>query len=162
LLSPDSRVALTLKTVSGFSVREIASAFLTREENIAKMLTRAKQKLRQLNTRLEMPTPDQIGSRLESVLKVLYLMFNEGYNAWRGEKLVRTDLCFEAIRLGKLLSQHPLTNLPKTSALLALFLFQGARLNTRFDENGDIWLLSEQNRELWNREMMIEGLHYLQ
>ena len=108
--SPDSQVALTLKTVSGFSVGEIASAFLSNDESIAKMLTRAKQKLRQHKIRLEMPSPDKINLRLEQLLKVLYLMFNEGYNSAKGAKLIRNDLCFEAIRLAKLLSNHPLTS----------------------------------------------------
>lgn len=160
LISPDSQVALTLKTVGGFSIGEITSAFLSREETIAKMLTRAKQKLRQHKIRLEMPSPDKISSRFESVLKVLYLMFNEGYNALQSKNLIRQDLCFEAIRLGKLLANHPLTNLPKVHALLALFLFQGARLNSRFDENGDILLLSQQNRSLWNKQMIAEGLQH--
>lgn len=160
LISSDSQVALTLKTVGGFSVGEIASAYLSKEETIAKMLTRAKQKLRQHKIRLEMPSPDKLNLRLESVLKVLYLMFNEGYNSAKGEKLIRNDLCFEAIRLGKILAQHSLTNLPKVHALLALFYFQGARLNARFDENGDILLLAEQNRSLWNKQMIAEGLKH--
>lgn len=159
-ISPDSQVALTLKTVSGFSVGEIASAYLSKEESIAKMLTRAKQKLRQNKIRLEMPSPSKLNLRLETVLKVLYLMFNEGYNSAKGEKLIRNDLCFEAIRLGKILAQHPVTNLPKVHALIALFYFQGARLNTRFDENGDILLLAEQNRNLWNKQMIAEGLKH--
>lgn len=160
VISPDSQVALTLKTVSGFSISEIASAYLSNEEAIAKMLTRAKQKLRQHKIRLEMPSPDKLNSRLGSVLKVLYLMFNEGYNSAKGEKLIRNDLCFEAIRLAKLLANHPLTNLPKTHALLALFYFQGARLNARFDENGDILLLADQNRALWNKQMIAKGLQH--
>jgi RNA polymerase sigma factor (sigma-70 family) len=159
-ISPDSQVALTLKTVGGFSVGEISTAFLSQPESIAKMLTRAKQKLRQQNIQLEMASPAKINFRLESVLKVLYLMFNEGYNALNGENLIRNDLCFEAIRLGKLLVNHPLTNLPKVHALLALFLFQGARLNARFDKNGEILLLSEQDRELWNKQMIVNGLRH--
>lgn len=160
LISPDSQVALTLKTVSGFSVGEIASAYLSKEETISKMLTRAKQKLRQQKIRLEMPLPDKLNLRLEPVLKVLYLMFNEGYNSAKGEKLIRNDLCFEAVRLGKILAHHPLTNLPKLHALLALFYFQGARLNARFDENGNILLLAEQNRAFWNKRMIAEGLKH--
>ena len=159
-ISPDSQVALTLKTVSGFSIGEIASAYLSKEDTIAKMLTRAKQKLKQHKIKLEMPSPDKLNSRLESVLKILYLMFNEGYNSAKGAKLIRNDLCFEAIRLAKLLVNHSLTNLPKVHALLALFYFQGARLNARFDESGDILLLSEQNRDLWSKQMIVEGLQH--
>lgn len=159
-ISPDSQVALTLKTVSGFSRSEIAHTFLSQEEAIAKMLRRAKQKLQKLKVKLEMPEPAKLSKRLDSVLKVLYLIFNEGYSVSKGENLIRTDLCHEAIRLGCLLANHPLTNLPKTHALLALFFFQAARLTTRLDENGDILLLSEQNRLLWDRKMINQGLHH--
>jgi RNA polymerase sigma factor (sigma-70 family) len=159
-ISPDSQVAITLKTVSGFNIREIASAFLSQEESIAKLITRAKQKLRKENVRLKMPTPSKLNLRLDSVLKVLYLVFNEGYNSFNGETLIRNDLCFEAIRLGKLLANHPLTNLPKVDALLALFFFQAARLNARFDKNGDIVVLADQNRECWSKEMIAAGLQH--
>lgn len=159
-ISPDSQVALTLKTVSGFSVREISSAFLAKEETISKMLTRAKQKLKILKTPLEIPSPEELNSRLEIVLKVLYLMFNEGYNTSEGKQIIRLDLCFEAIRLAKLLVNNPLTSFPKVHALLALFLFQSARLNSRFDKNGEILQLAEQNRQFWDKKMISEGFKH--
>lgn len=158
-IPPDSQVALTLKTVGGFGVREIASAFLAQEDSVTRMISRARQKLRDGGIRLEIPPPAEIPYRLEAVLKVLYLMFNEGYSASEGDALVRTDLCFEAIRLGELLAVHPVTGTPKTHALAALFLFQGARLSSRHDYRGDLLLLSEQDRESWDKSMLVRAMH---
>lgn len=159
-LTPDSQVALTLKTVGGFSVGEIASAFLSSEDSVAKMVTRAKQKLRQKNVRLEMPTPEKIDSRLEAVLKAVYLIFTEGYNAANHELLVRKDLCFEAIRLAGFLANHPLTNQPKVHAMLALFMFQASRLPARFDDQNDIVILEAQDRSLWDKRLIAAGLRH--
>jgi RNA polymerase sigma factor (sigma-70 family) len=162
LIAPDSQVALTLKIVGGFSVSEIARAFLAKDDAIAKMLTRAKQKLRENTVQLEMPSPGEIPARLEAVTKVLYLMFNEGYSASEGEELVRQDLCFEAIRLCLLLASHPLTDTPKINALAALFLFQGARLSSRSDTQGELLLLSEHDRSLWNQVMIATAMKFMQ
>lgn len=159
-IPPDSQVALTLKTVGGFGVREIASAFLAQEDSVTRMISRAKQKLRDGGIRLEIPPPGEIPYRLEPVLKVLYLMFNEGYSASEGDALVRTDLCFEAIRLCELLAAHPLTGTPKTHALAALFLFQGARLSSRHDYRGDLLLLSEQDHDLWDKAALHRGIYH--
>lgn len=159
-IPPDSQVALTLKTVGGFGVREIASAFLAQEDSVTRMISRAKQKLRDGAIRLEIPPPAEIPYRLEAVLKVLYLMFNEGYSASEGDALVRTDLCFEAIRLCELLSAHPLTAAPKVHALAALFHFQGARLGSRHDYHGDLLLLHEQNRDHWDRKMLVRAMDH--
>jgi RNA polymerase sigma factor (sigma-70 family) len=161
LIPHDGQIALTLKTVGGFSVSEIARAFLAREPSITKTLTRAKQRLREFDIKLEMPQPDKLASRLESVLKVIYLMFNEGYSALEGEELVRTELCHEAIRLCELLAEHPVTDAPKVHALGALLLFQGARLTARCDAAGELLLLSEQDRSLWDRGMIKRGLYRL-
>lgn len=152
--TPDSQVALTLKTVGGFSVSEIARAFLSGEEAVAKMLARAKKRLARSGTRFEIPGPDDLEPRLDAALKVLYLMFNEGYTASSGDDLVRKDLCFEAIRLCGLLASHPVTGQPKVHALLSLFLFQAARLSTRSDHSGDLLLLSEQDRDQWDTAML--------
>jgi RNA polymerase sigma factor (sigma-70 family) len=160
IISPDSQVALTLKMVGGFSVGEISTAFLSNSETVSKLLTRAKQKIHERKITLEIPNPKELKHRLNSVVKVLYLIFNEGYNALNGENMIRNDLCFEAIRLAKLLITNSLTNLPKIHALLALFFFQTARLNARFDENGDIVVLSLQTRELWDKKMIVEGLKH--
>ena len=152
----DSRVALTLKIVGGFSVGEIARAYLAKDEAIAKMLTRAKQKLRTLD--LEIPAGRELNERLDSVLRVLYLMFNEGYSASEGSDLVRSDLCHEAIRLLRLLTDHPQSSVPKTYALSALFLFQASRLSTRSSADGDLLLLAEQDRSSWDRTLIAAGL----
>ncbi|MCO6509848.1 MAG: sigma-70 family RNA polymerase sigma factor [Aridibacter famidurans] len=159
-LTPDSRIALTLKTVGGFSVGEIAVAFLSNKDAVAKMLVRAKKKLRDEGARMEIPAPSELGPRLESVLKVLYLMFNEGYSASGGESAVRTDLCHEAIRLARLLADHPLTSQPKVHALAALFLFQASRLPARSGEGGTLTILPDQDRSLWDRKMIAEGLRH--
>ncbi|MGE0128388.1 MAG: RNA polymerase sigma factor [Blastocatellales bacterium] len=161
LIPQDGQIALTLKTVGGFSVSEIARAFLAQQSAITKTLTRAKQRLREFDIRLEMPQPDKLSSRLESVLKVVYLMFNEGYSALEGEELVRTDLCHEAIRLCELLAGRPVAGEPKVHALAALLMFQGARLNARCDAAGELLLLSEQDRSLWDQAMIKRGLIHL-
>ena len=159
-IPPDAQVALTLKVVSGFSVSEIARAFLAKDEAIAKMITRAKAKLRTEGIRLEMPPPVELPMRLDSVLKVLYLIFNEGYSASEGSELVRKDLCFEAIRLVEFLAWHTVTSSPKVHALAALFSFQGARLSSRCDHNGELLLLSEQDHSLWDMGMLRSGLEH--
>lgn len=160
-ITPDAQVALTLKIVGGFSVSEIASAYLAREDAIAKMLTRAKSRLRTGGVALEIPVPIEIPERLDAVLKVLYLMYNEGYSASGGDELIRRDLCFEAIRLVELLAAHPLTNSPRVHAAAALFLFQASRLHTRTDHLGDLILLEEQDRTLWDTKLIARGLRHL-
>ena len=154
----DSRVALTLKIICGFSVAQIARAYLAKNEAIAKMLTRAKQKLRALD--LEIPAGDELGLRLDSVLRVLYLMFNEGYSASEGADLIRRDLCAEAIRLNGILLDHPFTASPRVHALISLFLFQAARLSSRTDASGDLLLLADQDRSTWDKEMLAAGLEH--
>lgn len=158
--APDARVALTLKIVGGFSVAEIARAFLSSEAAAAKIITRAKKKLRKTGVRLEMPQPSETGERLAPVLKVLYLIFNEGYAASTGDELIRTDLCFEAIRLCEFLSRHPVTASPKVHALAALFLFQTSRLASRADHAGELVLLADQDRKSWNTEMIGRALKH--
>lgn len=156
VIPADSRVALTLKIVGGFSVAEIARAYLAGNDAVAKMLTRAKNRLR--DAEVEIPAGSELAERLDSVLRVLYLMFNEGYSASAGPDLIRRDLCFEAIRLVELLLAHPLTSMPKVFALASLFFFQAARLGTRTDAGGDLLLLPQQDRALWDREMLANGL----
>lgn len=154
----DSQVALTLKLIGGFSVGEIAQAYLAKEEAIAKMLTRAKQKLRTAS--LEIPAGQELRERLDAVLRVLYLMFNEGYTATEGEALIRRDLCDEAIRLIRIVIAHPDTAGPKVHALAALFFFQAARFATRSDVDGNILLLADQDRSKWDKGMMAAGLEH--
>lgn len=160
-IAPDSQVALTLKMIGGFSISEIARAYLSSDDAIAKMLTRAKKKLRETRMILEIPPPADLNSRLDSVLKVLYLMFNEGYAASGGDELVRKDLCIEAIRLCRILVVHPVTTAPRVHALLALFLLQAARFTTRSDHRGELLLLVDQDRSLWDKNMLASGLDQL-
>lgn len=160
-IPPDSQVALTLKIVGGFSVAEIASAYLAREDSVAKTLTRAKARLRNAGVALEIPVPNAVPERLDAVLKVLYLMFNEGYGASGGNELVRRDLCFEANRLVELLANHPVTNSPKVHAAAALFFFQASRLPARTDHAGELVVLEEQDRRLWDRNLINRGLRHL-
>ncbi len=157
----ESQVALALKTLCGFSTEEIATAFLTTDQTIAKRLTRAKQRLRDAGVQFEIPAGDELAARLETVLQTLYLLFNEGYKASYGEKLIRKDLCMEAIRLTSLLAEHPAGDRPVTHALLALMHFNAARLDSRVDSAGHILRLEEQDRSKWNQERIISGLRHL-
>jgi RNA polymerase sigma-70 factor (ECF subfamily) len=160
-LASDLRVALTLKTVAGFSVREIARAFLAQETTIAQRLVRGKHQIREERIDFEMPSGQELGARLDSVLEVLYLLFNEGYSAHEGESLLRADLCDEAIRLADMLASHPASDLPKTHALLALLLLHASRLPARVNAEGDLFLLRDQDRSLWDRQLIAQGLREL-
>ena len=161
VIAPEAQVALALKTLCGFSVTEISRAFLTTEAAIAKRLTRAKQKIQEAHVRFEIPTGDELTRRLDSVLQSLYLLFNEGYKASSGEKLVRGELCGEAIRLTQLLAQHRAGNQRKTHALLALMLLNAARSPARQDDKGNLLRLEEQDRTQWDREMIASGMLHL-
>jgi RNA polymerase sigma-70 factor (ECF subfamily) len=160
-IPPDSRVALTLKIVAGFSVDEIARAFLGKKDAIAQRLVRAKRLIREETIPLEFPTRTELPSRLTSVLDVLYLVFNEGYAATGGTDLVRTDLCIEAIRMTRALAGHPATASPEADALLALMLLQSARLPARVDDAGELTTLEQQDRSRWDGAMMAEGFRLL-
>ena len=161
-LSRDAQVALTLKTLGGFNVAEIARAFLVGEETAAKRLTRARQALRDSGARFEIPEGDALSARLEAVHDVLYLLFNEGYNASCGAELIRHDVSREAIRLARLLAACPKTSTPATCALLALFLLQAARFPSRTTFEGDILVLDRQDRTAWDKQLIAEGLSYLE
>jgi RNA polymerase sigma-70 factor (ECF subfamily) len=156
-ISREGRVALTLKTVGGFGVSEIARAFLAKEATIAQRLVRAKRQIRDQQITFELPTTGEMSVRLDSVLEVIYLLFNEGYTAHRGEDLVRADLCEEAIRLCALVVSHRATALPKCHALLALMFFQTARLSARVGDSGELFILSQQDRSLWDRKLIAKG-----
>lgn len=160
-LPRESRVALTLKTLGGFGVAEIARAFLTAETTIAQRLVRAKHKLREDNLPLRLPRPEELPRRLDSVLEVLYLLFNEGYAAHQGENLLRQELVHEGLRLTGLLLRQPASALPRVHALYALMLFQAARLPARVDRDGNLLLLADQDRTLWDRAMIQRGFHHL-
>lgn len=161
MLSLESRIALTLKTLCGFRTAEIARALLCKEAAVTKRITRAKERLRAAGVPFDVPAGAELSERLDAVLKVLYLMFNEGYNTSRGENLVRRELCDEAIRLTELLVNHPSGDFPRTRALLALMLFHGARLPARIDSDGNLLQLAEQDRSLWDKSMIVRGLNYI-
>ncbi len=160
-LAQEAQVALALKTLCGFSTPEIAKAFLTTEASIAKRLTRAKARLRDDGIPFEIPSGAELSARLEAVLQTLYLLFNEGYKASGGDRLVREELCLEAVRLLRLLIEHPTGNRPSVHALLALTLLNAARLEARVDADGRLLRLEEQDRAKWNREMIAWGMRHL-
>ncbi len=160
-LPNEARVALVLKTVGGFSVDEIARAFLTKKETVAQRIVRAKKLIRDEHIALEFPSRNELPQRLSTLHEVLYLMFNEGYSALAGEELVRHDLCAEAIRLARTLAEHPATSEAASDALLALMLLQAARLPARVDAAGELAILAEQNRTLWDQRMLADGIRTL-
>lgn len=162
LIPAESQVALTLKTLCGLSTGEIAHAFLTTEETIAKRIYRAKEKIKAAQIELVAPTGQELQQRLDTVLKSLYLLFNEGYNSSHPDQLIREDLCEEAMRLCHLLSQHSLTRFPRTYALLSLFCLQASRLHARLDDKGHIIILKYQNRSNWNRSLIRKGFDCLE
>ena len=157
----ESRVALSLKTVGGFSVREISRAFLAEDAAIAQRLARAKRQIRDQRLTLDPPSGPELKTRLDWVLEVIYLIFNEGYTAHQGEDLIRTDLCFEALRLGSLVAASSLAT-PAAHALMALMAFQAARLPARTDESGDLVLFEDQDRSRWDEELIRSGFNHFE
>ncbi|HEX9512517.1 MAG TPA: sigma-70 family RNA polymerase sigma factor [Puia sp.] len=161
-LPAEAQVALTLKTLCGFSIYEIASALLTTESNINKRLYRAKEKIRQEQIDFSVPSRRDIFARLDAVLLVIYLLFNEGYNATGDNPAIRKDMCLEAMRLAMLLTEKPITNeYPQIYALLALMCFHSARFDARIDNNDCLIILEDQDRNLWNRELITLGVKFL-
>ncbi len=154
-LSPDAQVALTLREVCGLTTEEIAQAFLTRAPTLAQRIVRAKAKIRDARIPYQVPAPNELPSRLDSVLRVVYLAFNEGYSASSGESLTRIDLSAEAIRLGRLLVE--LLPEAEVMGLLALMLLHESRRAARASPTGELVLLNDQDRSLWNRELIGEG-----
>ena len=154
-LPPDARVALTLREVCGLTTEEIAHAFLTVPSTLAQRIVRAKAKIHDARIPYQVPSPPELPNRLDTVLQVIYLVFNEGYSASWGESLTRSDLSGEAIRLGRLLAEL----LPESEAmgLLALMLLQESRRVARTSLTGDLILLEDQDRSLWNRDQIAEG-----
>lgn len=157
----ESQVALTLKILCGFSSAEIARALLTREAAIQKRLYRARQRIRDEQIAFEVPAGPQLAARLQAVLSVLYLMFNEGYNSAFAERPIRKDVCLEAMRLCKLLTEHPSGSHPGAFALMALMCFHAARFDARLDAGGNLLTLKSQDRSLWNKDLIQEGFRYL-
>jgi RNA polymerase sigma-70 factor (ECF subfamily) len=156
-LAPEARIALTLRTLGGLTTAEIARAFLATEAAMAQRLVRAKRKIRDAHIPYEVPGPGQFGERLDSVLATLDLIFIEGYMASGTDSLVRAELCAEAIRLGRVLVEVMPAE-PEAQGLLALMLLTDARRPARTDAAGEMVLLADQDRSLWDRERIAEGL----
>jgi RNA polymerase sigma-70 factor (ECF subfamily) len=169
-LAPEARVALTLREVCGLTTEEIAKAFLTNPATLAQRIVRAKTKIRETPIPYEVPTPQELPERLGAVLQVIYLVFNEGYSAAAGAKVTRAELTGEAIRLGRLLAALQLaephsTELrpePEVMGLLSLMLLQESRRAARTSPTGELILLENQDRSLWNREQIAEGVALLE
>ena len=158
-LAPEAQVALTLRTLGGLETDEIARAFLVPAATMAQRLVRAKRKIRDAGIPYAVPGTNEMAERIENVLTVIYLIFNEGYSATRGEPLVRADLCAEAIRLARLVRMLTAPQPPaEATALLALMLLHDSRREARLDTAGDLVVLEEQDRSRWNREQITEAL----
>src|ERR1700728_2578163 len=155
-LAPEARVALTLREVCGLTTEEIAKAFLTTPRTLAQRIVRAKAKIRETSIPYEVPTPQELPERLDAVLQVIYLVFNEGYSAAAGAEVTRAELTGEAIRLGRLLTG--LQPEPEVIGLLALMLLQESRRAARTSPAGELILLENQDRSPWNRRQIAEGV----
>lgn len=161
-IAPESQVALVLRTLCGFGEREIAAAFLVSEAAVSKRLVRARQFLRETGVSFDLPAPDELSARGDAVLQALYLLFNEGYKASHGDSLLRTDLCEESVRLCEVLVTSPAGDRPEAWALLALMHFGVARLPARVTPDGNMLLLAEQDRSLWDRARIKRGVACLE
>jgi RNA polymerase sigma-70 factor (ECF subfamily) len=159
-LPPEGRVALTLREVCGLTTEAIAHAFLTSPPTLAQRIVRAKAKIREARIPYQVPGREELPDRLDAVLQVIYLVFNEGYSASSGETVTRADLSGEAIRLGRLLME--LLPEPEVIGILALMLLHEARRPARIAPSGDLVLLEDQDRSLWNRDLIAEGLALLE
>ena len=159
-LAPEARVALTLREVCGLTTEEIAKAFLTTPSTLAQRIVRAKAKIREARIPYEVPTPQKLPERLGAVLQVIYLVFNEGYSAAAGAEVTRAELTGEAIRLGRLLLE--LRPEPEMMGILSLMLLQESRRAARTSPSGELILLENQDRSLWNREQIAEGVALLE
>jgi RNA polymerase sigma-70 factor (ECF subfamily) len=159
-LAPEARVALTLREVCGLTTEEIAKAFLTTPRTLAQRIVRAKARIRDTPIRYEVPAPEELPGRLDAVLQVVYLVFNEGYCAAAGAEVTRAELTGEAVRLGRLLAE--LQPEPEVLGLLALMLVQESRHAARTSPAGELILLENQDRSLWNREQIAEGVALLE
>lgn len=156
-LSTESQIALTLKTLCGFGVAEVARALLCTESTINKRLYRAKKSIRESQESFQIPVGDALSNRIENVSVALYLLFNEGYNSSLGNMAIRKELCLEAVRLTKLMLKH-FGSHKRLSALLALMCFHVARFDARIDNQGGIVLFEDQDRSTWNKELISQGV----
>lgn len=162
-ISQESQVSLMLKTLCGLSIGEIASAFLTSNETINKRLVRARKTLKEKEVSFDLPDSTDLDSRLETVLKTIFLLFNEGYSASKGNRLIKYELCLEAIRLSELVNNHPqFTRYSGPNALLSLMLLNASRFQARVDTDGNFVRMVHQDRTGWNQQLISRGLWHLQ
>jgi RNA polymerase sigma-70 factor (ECF subfamily) len=161
-IATEAQIALALRVLCGFGIDEIASAFLTNKATINKRLVRAKDKLRKENISIELPPPDEINNRLDVVLRTLYLLYNEGYYTSQSENILRSELCYEAMRLTFSLIENEQTNLPQVNALFALMSFHASRFDARLNEKGEPVLYDEQDETLWDKKLIQQGKYFLQ
>jgi len=161
-IASEAQIGLALQILCGFSIEEIAEAFLSNKETVTKRLFRAKSKLRTENVKMEMPPEEEIDARLDNVLHILYLLFSEGYYSKTENQILRKDLCLDAVRLGILLTEYERTNRPKTNALLALMCFHASRFSARETNPDSFTLYEQQSKELWDKELIGMGSYFLE
>jgi RNA polymerase sigma factor (sigma-70 family) len=157
----ESQLVLALKILCGFSTHEIALRLLTTEDNVHKRLARGRERLRELGPSFDTPPPRELEARRESVLRVVYLLFNEGYSSTQADQLIRRELCDEAMRLCHLLAEHPACGSAEVDALMALMILHAARFDARIDGHGGLLLLEEQDRSKWDAAMIRHGVAWL-
>ena len=161
-ISKEAQVSLILRTLCGFSVTEIAKAFVSGYDTIEKRLSRARQSFRDHNVQFELPPAAELDSRLDNVLLAIYLLFNEGYNSTQHEDLIRKDLMNEALHLCEVICRSPVVDHSRANALMALICFTASRNDSRLDANGNILLLEQQDRKKWNMELIQKAVHHLE
>jgi RNA polymerase sigma factor (sigma-70 family) len=157
----EAQIGLSLRILCGFGIEEIADAFLTNKETINKRLSRAKEKLREENIKIELPGPQEIDNRLSAVLATIYLLFSEGYYSISNNRTLRKELCFEAMRLCNMLVENQYTNKPTVNALLSLMCFQASRFEARIGKDGEMILYDEQDTSLWDADLISKGGYFL-
>lgn len=160
-ITVEAQVGLSLNILCGFGAEEIADAFLSNKDTIYKRLSRAKDKLKTENIKIEFPPEQEIHKRIETVLTTLYLLFNEGYHSSSQNINLRKDLCLEAMRLNLMLVENEQTNVPQANALLALMCFHASRFEARTNQRGELVIYEEQDESLWNNELIEKGEEYL-
>lgn len=160
-LSPESQIGLILRYLCGFGVEEIAKAFSIQAETVQKRLQRAKARLASKASSLEFPAMDELPQRIDSVLYAIYLLFSEGYHSESKDEVIREELCFEALRLNRLLIGKKESHLPRVLALQALMSFQASRLQARKDSTGDLVLYHDQDPSKWNQDLILQGMDWL-
>jgi RNA polymerase sigma factor (sigma-70 family) len=160
-ISPEAQIGLSLRILCGFGIEEIADAFLTNKETINKRLFRAKEKLREEKINMEIPDTSEMDERLETVLRTIYLLFNEGYYSVSQDQTLRRELCLEAMRLCQMLVANPSTDQPAVNALLSLMCFHASRFDARINDHGGMILYEDQDPVLWNQELISKGGYFM-